>query len=41
MSKIGKNVIVGAGATVISDIPDDVTVIGTPAKQIKKGLISG
>ena len=32
---IGKNVIVGAGAVVINDIPDNVTVVGVPAKIIK------
>jgi sugar O-acyltransferase (sialic acid O-acetyltransferase NeuD family) len=29
---IGRNVIVGAGAVVLQDIPDDVTVVGVPAK---------
>lgn len=31
---IGRNVIVGAGSTVIKSVPDDVTVVGSPAKQI-------
>lgn len=31
---IGSDVIVGAGSTVLSDIPDSVTVVGTPARQI-------
>ena len=30
--QIGKNVVVGAGATVITDVNDDSVVIGTPAK---------
>jgi sugar O-acyltransferase (sialic acid O-acetyltransferase NeuD family) len=30
--KIGSNVIIGAGAVVTKDIPDGVTVIGTPGK---------
>lgn len=30
--KIGKNVVVGAGSVVTKDIPDNVTVIGVPAK---------
>lgn len=34
---IGKNVVVGAGATVLDSICDNVLVVGTPAK-IKKGL---
>ncbi len=32
---IGKNTIVGAGSVVINDIPDNVTVVGNPAKIIK------
>ena len=32
---IGKNTIVGAGAVVISDLPDDCTAVGVPAKVIK------
>jgi acetyltransferase EpsM len=36
---IGKNVMVGAGAAVIANIPDNVTVVGVPARIIKeKGL---
>lgn len=34
--KIGNNVTVGAGAVVTKDIPDDCTVAGVPAKEIKK-----
>ena len=30
---IGNNVIVGAGAAVVNDIPDNVTVVGVPAKE--------
>lgn len=33
--KIGNNVIVGAGAVVIKDVPDNVTIVGNPAKIIK------
>jgi len=29
---IGKKSVVGAGAVVTRDVPDDVTVIGIPAK---------
>ncbi len=34
--KIGKRCNVGAGAVVNKDVPDDVTVIGIPAKPINK-----
>lgn len=34
--KIGDDVIIGAGAVVINDIPDHTTVVGNPAKQINK-----
>lgn len=33
---IGRNVMVGAGAAVVSDIPDDVTVVGVPAKVVER-----
>lgn len=33
---VGKNVIVGAGSVVIRDIPDNTTVVGVPAKIIKR-----
>lgn len=32
---IGKWSIVGAGAVVINDVPDNVVVVGNPAKIIK------
>lgn len=31
---IGSSVIVGAGSTVIRDVPDNVTVVGSPAKLV-------
>jgi sugar O-acyltransferase (sialic acid O-acetyltransferase NeuD family) len=31
---IGKNVVVGAGAAVVQDVPDNVTVVGVPAKEL-------
>jgi acetyltransferase-like isoleucine patch superfamily enzyme len=31
---IGENAMVGAGAVVTKDIPDNVTVVGNPAKTI-------
>ena len=33
---IGNMVIIGAGAVVTSDLPDEVTAVGVPAKVIKK-----
>jgi acetyltransferase-like isoleucine patch superfamily enzyme len=33
--KVGVNVTVGAGAVIINDVPDNVTVVGNPAKIIK------
>jgi acetyltransferase-like isoleucine patch superfamily enzyme len=32
---IGKNSRIGAGAVVVKDVPDNVTVVGVPAKVIK------
>jgi acetyltransferase EpsM len=32
--KIGNNVIIGAGSVIISDIPDNVKVVGNPARMI-------
>ena len=34
--KIGKNVMLGAGAVVISDLPDNCTAVGVPARIIKR-----
>jgi sugar O-acyltransferase (sialic acid O-acetyltransferase NeuD family) len=34
--KIGKDCILGAGATLIKDLPSNTTAVGTPAKVIKK-----
>ena len=33
---IGNNVIVGAGAVVVKDVPDNVVVVGNPAKILRK-----
>jgi sugar O-acyltransferase (sialic acid O-acetyltransferase NeuD family) len=33
---VGENVVIGAGAVVIADIPDNVTAVGVPAKVMKK-----
>lgn len=35
LKRIGKDVVVGAGAAVVSDLPDGVTAVGVPAKIIK------
>ena len=32
---IGKNAKVGAGAVVVADVPEDVTVVGVPAKVVR------
>lgn len=34
--KVGKNCIVGANSVVLHDIPDGATVVGAPAKVIRK-----
>jgi sugar O-acyltransferase (sialic acid O-acetyltransferase NeuD family) len=34
--KIGKSVTVGAGAAVVRDVPDQITVVGVPAKALRK-----
>jgi UDP-3-O-[3-hydroxymyristoyl] glucosamine N-acyltransferase len=36
--KIGNNVLVASGASVINDVPDDDVVAGVPAKSIKHKL---
>lgn len=33
--RIGKNAVVGAGSVVISDVPDNSRVAGSPAKEIR------
>jgi sugar O-acyltransferase (sialic acid O-acetyltransferase NeuD family) len=35
LTRIGKSVMVGAGAAVIADLPDGVTAVGVPAKIIR------
>jgi UDP-N-acetylbacillosamine N-acetyltransferase len=34
--KIGANASVGAGAVVLSDVPSDLTVVGIPAREIRR-----
>jgi acetyltransferase-like isoleucine patch superfamily enzyme len=38
---IGEQSIIGAGATVTRDIPDNVVAVGSPAKVIKENSRSG
>jgi len=33
--RIGRNSVVGAGAVVVDDVPDDVTVVGVPARVLR------
>ncbi len=39
--KIGKNSIVGAGAVVIEDVPNNVVVVGNPARILKERANNG
>lgn len=34
--KIGRHVIVGAGAVVLKDVPDSIVVVGNPAREMKR-----
>lgn len=34
--RIGNRVMVGAGAAVVADVPDDVTVVGVPARVVRE-----
>lgn len=36
--KIGNNVVIGANAVVVDDIPDNCLAVGAPAKIIKKNI---
>ena len=36
--RIGRNAIVGAGAVVVDDVPDNVRVMGVPARVLEKGV---
>lgn len=38
--KIGRNVMIGAGAVVISDVGSNCTIVGVPAKCIKKDQVN-
>ena len=34
--KIGSNTIIGSGSVIIKDVPENVTVVGVPARVIKR-----
>jgi acetyltransferase-like isoleucine patch superfamily enzyme len=34
--RIGRNSVVGAGAAVVSDVPDDTVAVGVPARLLRK-----
>ena len=36
---IGNNVVIGANAVVVKDVEDDSTMVGIPAKKIRKKVI--
>jgi len=38
---IGRNAVVGAGAVVVDDVPDNVVVVGLPARILKEGRSNG
>lgn len=38
--KIGNNVVVGAGAVVVKDVPDNCTVVGNPARIVKRNGVT-
>jgi serine O-acetyltransferase len=37
---IGSNVVVGANAVVVKDVPADCTVVGVPARIVKKSGVA-
>lgn len=38
---VGNNVTIGAGSVVLKDVPDDVVIVGNPAKTVKRKSIDG
>ena len=39
--KIGSRTVIGAGAVVVSDIADDCTAVGVPAREVKHHIVGG
>lgn len=37
---IGNNVVIGAGAVVVKDVPDNCTVVGNPARIVKRNGVT-
>lgn len=38
--RIGNDVVIGAGSVVVHDVPDNVTIVGNPARVLPKKFIS-
>ena len=36
---VGSRVLIGMGSTVLSDVPNNFVVVGTPAKQLRENFL--